>query len=154
MPNMCGPEAVKVMREMGFLGPIFGVTGKDLGSDSTFHALWIYDDVSCLSVIFILSIYLSLSFLFFISCSLLVLFCFFIVLHFQFPLLFYSISQPCSPSPPLTPSLLSSHTPSSPSSHTPSLPSSHTHYPPSTLPSSHTSPQPPPLTLHPTQATC
>ena len=33
MPNMCGPEAVKAIREMGFLGPIFGVTGNMLAKD-------------------------------------------------------------------------------------------------------------------------
>ena len=27
MPNMCGPEAVALMRKIGYRGPIFGVTG-------------------------------------------------------------------------------------------------------------------------------
>ena len=29
MPNMCGPEAVALMRKIGYRGPIFGVTGID-----------------------------------------------------------------------------------------------------------------------------
>ena len=29
MPNMCGPEAVALMRKIGYRGPIFGVTGND-----------------------------------------------------------------------------------------------------------------------------
>ena len=33
MPNMCGPEAVRAIREMGFVGPIFGVTGNMLARD-------------------------------------------------------------------------------------------------------------------------
>ena len=33
MPNMCGPAAVRSIRVMGYIGPIFGVTGT-LGRDS------------------------------------------------------------------------------------------------------------------------
>jgi two-component system capsular synthesis sensor histidine kinase RcsC len=33
MPNMDGPTATKAIRELGFLGPIFGVTGNALPSD-------------------------------------------------------------------------------------------------------------------------
>ena len=30
MPNMCGPEAVALMRKIGYRGPIFGVTGNTM----------------------------------------------------------------------------------------------------------------------------
>lgn len=33
MPNMCGPEAVTLMRKMGYRGPIFGVTGNMIQED-------------------------------------------------------------------------------------------------------------------------
>ena len=33
MPNMCGPEAVALMRKMGYRGPIFGVTGNMIQED-------------------------------------------------------------------------------------------------------------------------
>eukprot|EP01041_Mallomonas_annulata_P012181 gene12181-biopygen5948 len=33
MPVMDGPSAAKAMREMGFTGPIIGVTGNAIGAD-------------------------------------------------------------------------------------------------------------------------
>ena len=35
MPNMDGPTATKIIRELGYLGPVFGVTGNALDSDVT-----------------------------------------------------------------------------------------------------------------------
>ena len=125
MPNMCGPEAVKVIREMGFLGPIFGVTGKDLGSDSRTHALLLMTmNPTSLSLCPQLSFYLSIFFPFFN------------------PSLTPSLPSSHTPSAPFSlphypPSTLTPH-PTLPSSHTSSTSPHHPLTPLFTLHTTHT----------------